>query len=410
MKHSACILALAALVSSGSNAQARFFPDTGKAAIDEYLEQAVQETYIPGLIAMVTDRDGVIYGGAFGSQDVAQTRPMTLDSIVRIASMTKPLTSAGVMMLIEDGQLGLDDPVSAHLPGLLAEDVFETFDRSDNSFTTRPVHGDLSVYHLLTHTSGLGYANFNEILFRLLGSQSPPPSGLDYPLLHDPGVKWTYGESTRVLGLLLEHVSGQPLDAFLRERIFVPLGMHDTGYAVPSEDQGRVATYHIKRGQILAEQPNPQGAIRVAVRGDGNLFSTASDYTKFIRMILNEGRGPNEVRLLDEATVESMAQNHLGDLRVEFLPAANTAVTRTFPLGAGRDGFGLGFQITGAHENINMRSPGSLSWAGIYNTQFWIDPRTGIGAVLLMQYLPFYDRVAIQTLQGFEERVYRYLQ
>ena len=410
MKQVAYSLGLVILASSQGEAQTYSFSTTGEIAIDSYLEQAVEETYIPGLVAMVTGPDEVIYSGAFGSQDVAHSRPMSLDTIFRIASMTKPITSVGVMMLREEGHISLEDPISTHLPGLLADDVFETFDNSDHSYTTRPVNGEVTIRHLLTHTSGLGYSSFNEILFSLLGARSPPPSGTEYPLLHDPGARWTYGESTRVLGMLVERVSGQPLEAFLEERIFRPLGMNDTGYIVPSRNNGRVATVHAKVGQDLAERPNPQSSIRAPVRGDGNLFSTASDYSKFIRMLLIRGRVADGTRLLEEATVELMAQNHIGQLRVELQPAPNVAVARPFPLRAGRDSFGLGFQVTSDHDDANMRAPGSLSWAGIYNTQFWIDPETGIGAVLLMQYFPFYDDVAIQVLGGFEERVYRYLE
>ena len=400
----------AAVMTTQVSGQAPFVSEAGQAALDEYLEQVVSDTYIPGLVAMVTNREGVIYAGAFGSQDVAQGRPMTVESIFRIASMTKPITSAAVMMLVEDGEVGLDDPVSTYLPGQLPEEVFETFDPTDNSFTSRPVNGEMTVRHLLTHTSGLGYNIFNEILFPLLRPGSAPPTQLGLPLLHDPGARWTYGESTRVLGTLVEAITGQGVDAFLQERIFSPLGMNETDYAVASGNNARLATLHTPSDAGLVEQPNPEGAVSVLVRGDGGLFSTASDYARFMRMILNKGLGDDGVRLLQADTVDLMARNHIGDLRVELLPAPNASMARPFPLGAGTDTFGLGFQITVEHDSATMRSPGSLSWAGINNTQFWIDPAAGIGAVLLMQYRPFYDDEAIEALQGFEARVYRHLQ
>ena len=171
----------AILLASHSHAQAPILSDAGQQVIEEYLGQVVRDTHIPGLVALVTNQDGVIYAGAFGRQDVAQARPMSVDSIFRIASMTKPITSAAVMMLIEDGELGLDDPVSMYLPGHLPEEVFETFNPDDNSFTSRPLNGEVTVRHLLTHTSGLGYNIFSEILFPLLRSQSPPPSALGHP-------------------------------------------------------------------------------------------------------------------------------------------------------------------------------------------------------------------------------------
>ncbi len=400
----------AVLMSAQINAQAPSVSEAGQAEINAYLEQVVGDTWIPGVVAMVTNGEGVIYAGAFGSQDVAQARPMTVDSIFRIASMTKPITSAAVMMLVEDGEVGLDDPASMYLPGHIPEEVFETFDSADNSFTSRPANAPMTVRHLLTHTSGLGYDLFNEILFPLFATQSRPATQLNHPLLHDPGARWTYGESTRVLGHLVRSVSGQGVDAFLQERMFLPLRMKDTAYGVASENNARLVTLHMLSGEGLVEQPNPGGTISVMVRGDGGLFSTAQDFARFIRLILNGGVSDDGVRLLEEATVELMGQNNIGDLRVELMPAPNPAMSRPFPLGAGADTFGLGFQITAEHDSVTMRSPGSLSWAGIDNTQFWIDPAAGIGAVLLMQYRPFYDDTAIEALQGFEARVYRHLE
>ncbi len=289
------------------------------------------------------------------------------------------------------------------------KEAFETFNPADNSFTSRAAVGEITIRHLLTHTSGLGYSWSNEILHGLVGSERPSPSTTTFPLLHDPGSRWTYGESTRVLGRLVELVSGQPLEVFLQTRILGPLGMTDTGYSVPDEKRHRVTTSHSKTDGNLSELPNPEGAIGTTVRGDGGLFSTASDYASFIRMILNGGVGPDGVRLLSEESVNLMAQNQIGDVRVEQQPIADRTRARPFPLGAGRDSFGLGFQVTGAHDNDDMRSPGSLSWAGIFNTQFWIDRNKGIGGIMLMQYLPFYDEAAIDTLNGFEQRVYRHL-
>jgi len=403
------ILVLATLAPWQGKAQSLLL-DTGRPAIDAYLQQAVERTYIPGLVALVTDKDGVSYSGAFGQQDVAQNRPMTADTIFRIASMTKPITSVAVMMLIEEGKITLDDPISIYIPEMGAKDVFETFNPDDKSFTTRPASGDVTVRHLLTHTSGLGYAFSNEILFQILGSEGLSSNTADYPLLHDPGIRWTYGQNTRVLGSLVETVSGQPLDVFLQDRILGPLGMIDTAYFVRNEDRNRVATVHSMAGQALIESPNPEADIRAGVRGDGGLFSTASDYAKFIRMFLNGGLGPDGVRLLSDESIGLMGQNHIGDLRVQRQPAADSSRSRPFPLGAGRDRFGLGFQITGSHDDSEARSAGSLGWAGIYNTEFWIDPEKGLGGVILMQYLPFYDDTAIDTLIGFEQSVYRHLE
>ena len=374
------------------------------AAIDSYLTSVVRDTRIPGIVALVVDADGVVYTGAFGRQNVAAGVPMTTDSIFRIASMTKPVTSVAVMMLVQEGDIGLDDPVSQYLPAFEDLKVIENFNAADKSYGTRPAKTPMTVRHLLTHTSGLGYAFSNPALAALVGSD-PGASVTRFPLLHDPGARWTYGESTRVLGSLVEQVSGQPLNEFMMERIFIPLGMSDTFYTVPAPKAGRVVTVHRTTPEGLVETPNP-AEITAPVYGDGGLHSTAADYAKFIQLFLNKGRAPNGVRLLSEASVALMGENHIGAIFVEQQPAANPAVTEPFPLGAGRDKFGLGFEITGPHTDRFARSPGSMAWAGIFNTEFWIDPRRGIGGVLLMQYLPFYDGAAIETLQGFEHRVY----
>jgi CubicO group peptidase (beta-lactamase class C family) len=374
------------------------------AAIDAYLTGVVRDTRIPGIVALVVDADRIVYTGAFGRQNVAAGVPMAADSIFRLASMTKPVTSVAVMMLVQEGDIGLDDPVANYLPAFEDQQVIETFNPADKTYTTRPAARPMTVRHLLTHTSGLGYGFSNPTMAALVGGD-PGASVTRFPLLHDPGARWTYGESTRVLGTLVEEVSGQPLDEFMTERIFIPLGMSDTFYTVPAQKVGRVVTVHRTTPEGLVETPNP-AEITAPVYGDGGLHSTAADYAKFIQLFLNNGRAPNGVRLLSEATVALMGENHIGAIFVEQQPAALPALTEPFPLGAGRDKFGLGFQITGPHSDRFARSPGSMSWAGIFNTEFWIDPARGIGGVLLMQYLPFYDAAAIDTLQGFEHHVY----
>lgn len=376
----------------------------GSAEIDAYLTSVVRDKRIPGIVALVTDADRVVYTGAFGRQDVARGVPMAPDSIFNIASMTKPVTSVAVMMLVQEGDIELDDPISDHLPAFENPQVIERFNAADRSYESRPAAGPITVRHLLTHTSGLGYGFSNRTLSALVGGE-PGASVTRFPLLHDPGTRWTYGESTRVLGTLVEEVSGQPLDELMAERIFAPLGMSDTFYKVPAPKVSRVVTVHRTTADGLVETPNA-AEIASPVYGDGGLYSTAADYAKFIQLFLNNGRAPNGMRLLSEATVALMGENHIGAIFVEQQPAAVPALTEPFPLGAGRDKFGLGFQVTGPHREPFARSPGSLSWAGIFNTEFWIDPARGVGGVLLMQYLPFYDATAIETLQGFEQRVY----
>jgi CubicO group peptidase (beta-lactamase class C family) len=394
-------LATLAFAPSWLQAQDRL---RSSAEIDAYLTSAVRDAGIPGIVALVVEADGVLYDGAFGRQDVARGLPMATDTIFRIASMTKPVTSVAVMMLVQEGDIGLDDPVSDYLPAFESEQVIENFNPADKSYTSRPATTAMTVRHLLTHTSGLGYAFSNHTLAALVGAE-PGASATPFPLLHDPGARWTYGESTRVLGTLVEEVSGQPLEEFLAERIFVPLGMSDTFYTVPAPKVGRVVTVHRRTSEGLVEAPNP-AQITAPANGDGGLHSTAADYAKFIQLFLNDGRAPNGARLLSETTVALMGENHIGAVVVEQQPAALPALSEPFPLGAGRDKFGLGFQLTAAHDDAFMRSEGSMSWAGIFNTEFWVDPANGIGGILMMQYLPFYDADAVDVLQGFEASVY----
>jgi methyl acetate hydrolase len=379
------------------------------AALDDYLGSRIRDTRIPGIVAMVVDKQGIRYSGAFGKQDVAGNVAMKPDAIFRIASMTKPVTSLAVMMLVEEHKIGLDDPIEKYLPEYANPQVIDVFFPLERSYTTRPAVRSISIRHLLTHTSGLGYAFASLTLTQMQGSgedTKPLPSPL--PLLHDPGTEWTYGESTRVLGHLVEKVSGKPLETFMRERIFAPLHMDETSYSVPVGKNARLTTIHRWADKGLTETPNPAETTSPA-NGDGGLNCTAADYAKFIQLFLNKGRTADGKQLVSAKTLQLMGRNHTGAVRVRLQDAAAPGVSAVFPLGAGRDSYGLGFQITGMPAVAGMRSPGSMSWAGIFNTEFWIDPAKGIGGILLMQYLPFYDKAAIETLQGFEQRVYQSL-
>ena len=376
--------------------------------IDAYLGAQVAPQRIPGLVAMVVDSKRVLYANAFGQAQVGTHLPMRPDHIFRIASMTKPVTSLAAMMLVESGKLGLDEPVAKYLPEFAKRQVLASFDEATGKYTTRAPVRPMTVRHLLTHTSGLGYPFASPVLAKLANGTNDPPDG--YPLLHDPGARFSYSESTRVLGRVVEKVAGQPLDVFLRERIFEPLAMKDTSFATSAADAARVVTIHRRVDGALQEQPNAPGPISSPVQGDGGLNSTAADYAKFMQLFLNRGVTQSGQRIVKAATIAQMMRNPEGRVLVEKQPAALPAVTEPFPLGAGVDRFGLGFQITGRPGVPGLRHAGSLSWAGIFNTEFWIDPDAGVAAVLLMQYLPFYDAAAIDALQGFERRVYMALE
>jgi methyl acetate hydrolase len=376
-------------------------------ALSSQLAAAVERGDTPGVVALVVDRDGVLYEGAAGKLDVGRDVPMPIDAIFNIASMTKPVTSVAIMMLLEEGKLQLDDPVSKYLDGFDNLQVMTKFNEADGSYETRPAKRAMTIRHLLAHTSGIGYAFCNPIVARL--QRGTQKSEWEIPLLSDPGDQWNYSASTRVLGLIVEKLTGMPLESWYQERIFKPLGMVDTSWAVAPDKQSRVSMIHSRATGTLQEQPRASipSAPTAPFRGDGGLYSTVHDYGLFMRMLLNAGRlGPT--RLLSEKSVKLMGRNHIGSIFVEQQPAADPLRTKPFPLGAGHDKFGLGFQIASKDERYaKFRSPGSMSWAGIFNTEFWIDPERHIGGVQMMQVLPFYDDGAIRTLRDFEELVYR---
>jgi CubicO group peptidase (beta-lactamase class C family) len=381
---------------------------SARAALSSVLESAVRRGDAPGLVALVVDRDGVLFEGAAGARDVARAQAMPTDAIFSIASMTKPVTSVAAMMLYERGQLGLDDPVWMYLPEFAERDVAR-FDAANGSYTTEPSTTAMTVRHLLSHTSGIGYSFCNSNVARL--QQDYPGEEWQLPLLDEPGTRWHYGPSTRVLGMLVEQISGRSLEEFFQTEIFAPLNMIDTSFAVPIEKQARLPTVHSRRSDGSLQE-SPQNGVPSTptppFTGDGGLYSTARDYGRFMRMFL-EGGSLDGARILSAASVAMMGQNQIGTRFVEQQEAANPTLTRPFPLGAGSDKFGLGFQITVRDSGGAARSAGSLAWAGLFNTEFWIDPARGVAATLLMQVLPFYDEGAVRTLQAFEAALYREL-
>jgi CubicO group peptidase (beta-lactamase class C family) len=359
-------------------------------------------------VAIVASKDRVLYHNAFGLQDVGKAKPMQKNSIFRIASMTKPVTSAATMLLIEEGKLRLDDPVSKYLPSFAGRETVATFNEADGSFTTRKAASEVRIRHLLSNSSGLAYGFSNAMVPRLQQRTGRAPEEL--PLLYDPGTSWTYSGSTKVLGQVIEKLTNAPLDRFLNDRFFTPLGMQDTSYAVPAAKVERVVTTHRLVNGKLVETANPAN-IASQVAGDGGLNSTTDDYIKFLQMFLNGGKLQGKT-ILKKDSIEAMTKNQIGNVVVNTQPAVQPNLARPFPVGpsAGRDKFGFGFQITASNkENTNLRSAGSYTWAGIYNTHFWVDPKREIAGVLMFQVLPFYDDNVMKVYQDVEEAIGRNL-
>jgi methyl acetate hydrolase len=377
-------------------------------AIDASLLGAVEHKDVPGVVALLTDRERVLYQGAFGVADVSTGRPLTMDALFRIASMTKPVTSVALMQLVEQGKIGLDDPAEQYLPELKNPMVVESFDAKTGDYKLRPASKAATVRNFLTHTSGLAYPFTSPIWrdFKPHAGESYPFGG---PMLFDPGERWHYSTSTDVVGRLVEVVSGETLEEYFREHIFVPLQMNDTFYNVPDAKGPRLVAQQQRAGEkmdgaIVLQNPQPGLTIAKPI-GGGGLASTAADYGRFMRMFLNEG-ALDGVRVLKPETIKLMSQNQIGAISV---PALKSALPRsadfTF-IADGRDKWGLGFLIT-ADQVEGKRSPGSLSWGGINNTFFWIDPARGVAGTIMMQYLPFADAKALAVYDAFERGTYK---
>jgi CubicO group peptidase (beta-lactamase class C family) len=386
-------------------AAAPSLPPQGAAALSKFLKTATDRGDVPGVVVAVVDEDGVLYTEAFGLSSTTRKTPMTKDTIFNMASMTKAITSAAVMILVDEGKLKLDDEVAKYLPKYKDPLVISKFNEADATYETRPAKRAITIRHLLTHTSGIGYGFSSPTLTKIMTKTMQ--AELDLPLLFDPGESWAYGASTRVLGHVVEEISKQKIDAFLESRILGPLGMHDTSYLVPKEKYPRVVAVNARGADgKFVERPVPSN-IPAQVQGDGGLYGTASDYGLFLRMLLNDG-ALNVKRILSEKSVKTMLESHTGKVVVQPQESGNQTLSRNFPAGAGKDRWGLGFQLA-AERLPNRRSPGSGTWAGIFNTHFFVDPSREIGVVVMMQTLPFYDEASMKVYEGVEEAVYKNL-
>jgi len=402
MRHVRWILPLLFIVVTSA---APTLPQQGASAVSAVLKAATDRGDVPGVAVAVVNRDGLLYNAAAGMSRTATHTPMAKDTIFNMASMTKPITSVAIMILVDQGKLKLDDEVAKYLPKWKDPVVITKFHEADATYETRPAKRPITIRHLLTHTSGLGYGFASPMLTRIM--EKTKKTELDLPLLFDPGDNWAYGPSTRVLGHVVEAISGQKIDAFLESKILSPLGMHDTSYLVPTTKYARVVAIN-RRGNDgkFTELPVP-GTIPATVQGDGGLYGTASDYGLFLRMLLNRGT-LNGKRILSEKSVRRMLVIQTGNVLVKPQQSADQSLSRNFPFGAGKDRWGLGFQLA-ADRRPNRRSPGSGTWAGIFNTHFFIDPSKEIGVVVMMQTLPFYDEPSMKVYGDVEEAVYKSL-
>jgi methyl acetate hydrolase len=390
-------------------------PKPGK-PIDFVLQQAVDQKLAPGIVAMASRGDDVIYQGAFGKRDTTKDVPMTLDSIFHVASMTKPVTAVAVLQLIESGRVKLDEPAATYLPELAKVQVLEEFDPATKKAKLRPPKTPPTVRQLLTHTSGFSYDFLDERLHQYVeAGLAPATTGgsdafLKAPLMFDPGTRWEYGISYDWLGKLVEQVSGETLEEYFRQHIFEPLGMTDTFFNVPAEKQARVVAPQMRQadGSFLEPPSQPMKPVTY-FSGGGGLYSTAADYLKFEQMVLNGGSlssKPGGKRILRAETVAEMTHNQIGDMKLaEWTSTMPALLKNPIRLPGSPDKFGWGFGIN-SRPVEGGRAAGSLAWDGIFNTFFWIDVSRKTCAVVLMQTLPFSDDGAIAAEEEFERALY----
>lgn len=387
------------------------------------IEELVRERRIAGGVFLLARDDDVAWLEAAGWQDVDDRVPMSTDTLFRICSMTKPITSVGIMILVEEGRLSLSDPLENYLPWFT--DMTVAVARGEGDSTTYevvPAQGDIIIEDLLRHTAGFTYGFWGREHFSDLYAQAGVSDGLietegtmgdnvrrlsELPLLFHPGRDWEYGLSTDVLGHVIEVVSGQTLDAFLRKRIFEPLEMNDTHFIVPPDERARVATVY-RPGEDETIEELPDGVVRTGsavysasypfqdetafFSGGAGLVSTVPDYYRFLRMLLGGGE-LDGVRILEETTVRNMTRDHTGRLEVKIASHG--------------DEFGLGFGVvTPAAADQGLGSPGTYSWGGFYHTYFWVDPSEKLIGIGMTQLYPW-DHLDLWST--FRKRAYEAL-
>jgi CubicO group peptidase (beta-lactamase class C family) len=377
--------------------------------IDRVLREAVEERRVAGVVALAADAGGVVYEGAFGERMLGGGVPMSADTVFHIASMTKAITAAAAMQLVEQGRLALDEPLGRFAPYLAAPPVLEGFDAAGQP-RLRPARGTITLRQLMTHTAGFSYEVWNADLNRYQtvsgkpGPRSGRLAGLEQPLVSDPGARWEYGINIDWIGRVVEAIAGEDLNAYLARHIFAPLGMADTTFTPTEAQAARGAGMHTRRADGTLADPEPFQAPRFPefFPGGGGLVSTGPDYLRFLRALLAGGGG-----VLRPETVALMAQNHMGALDVLPMQSVAPALSHDCELFPGmRKKWGLSFLIN-TEAVPGRRSAGSLCWAGLRNTYYWLDPTTRVAGVLLTQSLPFADPVVLRLLDAFETEVYK---
>lgn len=362
------------------------------ALIDKMIDESVTNGEIPGAVALIARNGKIIYHKAFGMANTQRKRLMGKDAIFRIASQTKAITSTAVMILWEEGHFRLDDPISKFIPEFKNPQVLKGFRYSDTTYSTVPANKEITIRHLLTHTSGLGYGMIdNDERMKMIYQKAGIIDAFTtkditieenikklaaLPLHHNPGEKYTYSEGLDVLGYFVEIISGMPFDEFLRERLFKPLDMNDTWFYLPENKAGRLVAVQSYDGGTWKEydgdlfDPNyPVKGAKTFFSGGAGLSSTAEDYAKFLQMYLNNGVYRNK-RILSRTTIKTIMSNQIGSLR-----------------GTDKEYYGLAFGVF-TEEGVaagGLGSKGTFDWGGYFNTQYFADPKENIIGIIMKQ-------------------------
>ena len=386
-----------------------------RSQIDGVLRRGVDDRDAAGVVAMAATDKGVLYEGAAGLRALDQAAAMTPDTVFRIASMTKAITSVAAMQMVEQGKLKLDEPVPGIDPTLASPQVLEGFDASGKP-NLRPAKRPITLRHLLTHTAGFGYDQWDPSLNRYIKAVGLPPRAtgkvetIRLPLVFDPGDRWLYGINTDWVGRLVEATSGQPLDAYFRDKIFAPLGMKDSGYQPTAEQRARQARLYTRQpdGGLALQPIESVPAAPEFWSGGGPLYSTPRDYLTFLQMLLHGGT-VNGVQLLKPETVAEMHRNATGNIPCGVLKTEMPAISNDvdlFPSAPLR--WGLGYMLN-VEAGPNGRSAGTVSWGGLFNTYYWLDPARKVTGLVMTQVLPFADPRVLKLYGRFESSVYEAL-
>ena len=399
-------------IVSAINPEAGGFSSTRLQRLDNAMNEWVKKEWMNGAAAMIIHDGKIVYHKAVGYNDLENKIALKKDDIFRIASQTKAITSVAIMMLMEEGKLLLDDPVSKYIPSFKKQTVLVKFNETDTTYSTVPAKKEITIRELLTHTSGLGYAQIGSKEANAIYAKNNITGGLGVtnsnlldamnrlgklPLMHQPGDKYTYGLNTDLLGCLVEVISGSTLDDFFRTRIFEPLGMKDTYFYVPKEKAARLvnlykedeeghlqkSTKTILNGPTVVNYPFIKTGY---YSGGGGLSSTIYDYAIFLQMLLNNGKY-NGKQLLSRNSVRMMTMNQIGDLSL------------------GADKFGLGFQIeTEKGSALTPAREGTFSWGGAFSTSYWVDPKEKI---VLLFYRQLQNSTHGEVVENFRSLTYQ---